>query len=135
MVISATSTSMFAVGQVTLGGVAWLVNDWRLLLMVLNIPCFLIISYYWILSESVRWLLSKEKFEEAKVVLERVARVNRKTISQKSMVALMTPAAIKAPSETGAVCSFNITSHYLLLLLIILVVWIQIKLSNSVECQ
>ncbi|CAG9787564.1 unnamed protein product [Diatraea saccharalis] len=89
---SATSTSMFALGQVVLGGTAWLIPSWRYLLLALNIPCFLIISYYWILSESVRWLLSKEKFEEAKIVLEKVARVNRKVISEKSMQALLTPA-------------------------------------------
>ncbi|CAG9787563.1 unnamed protein product [Diatraea saccharalis] len=63
---SATSSSMFALGQVILGGTAWLIPSWRYLLLALNIPCFLIISYYWILSESVRWLLSKEKFDEAK---------------------------------------------------------------------
>ncbi|XP_046978029.1 organic cation transporter protein-like [Vanessa cardui] len=88
---SATSTSMFAVGQVVLGGVAWLIQPWRYMILALHVPCFLIISYYWILSESVRWLLSKQRFEEARVVLENVARVNKKEISEKSMAGLMNP--------------------------------------------
>ncbi|XP_052740914.1 organic cation transporter protein-like [Bicyclus anynana] len=88
---SATSTSMFALGQVILGSVAWLIEPWRYMIMALHIPCFLIISYYWILSESVRWLLAKRKFDEAKVVLEKVAKVNRKQISEKSMQALLNP--------------------------------------------
>ncbi|XP_050348547.1 organic cation transporter protein-like [Nymphalis io] len=94
---SATSTSMFAVGQVVMGGVAWLVQPWRYMILALHVPCFLIISYYWILSESVRWLLSKKKFEEARVVLEKVARVNRKEISEKSMAGLMNPPQAALP--------------------------------------
>ncbi|CAH2241431.1 organic cation transporter protein-like [Pararge aegeria] len=88
---SATSTSMFALGQVILGSVAWLIEPWRYMIMALHIPCFLIISYYWILSESVRWLLAKRKFDEAKIVLEKVAKVNRKQISEKSMQGLLNP--------------------------------------------
>ncbi|KAL0880502.1 hypothetical protein ABMA27_002902 [Loxostege sticticalis] len=91
VVASATSTSMFAVGQVILGATALGIDNWRNLLMALNIPCFLVLSYYWILPESVRWLLSKGKFEEARKVLEKVARVNRTEISEKSMAALMNP--------------------------------------------
>lgn len=84
-------SSMFAVGQVILGSVAWGVQPWRKMIITLHVPCFLIISYYWLLSESVRWLLSKEKFVEAKEVLEKVAKVNKKVISEKSMHALMHP--------------------------------------------
>lgn len=91
---------MFALGQVILGGVAWLIEPWRYMIMALHIPCFLIISYYWILSESVRWLLAKRKFEEAKTVLEKVARVNRKEISEKSMTALLNPPQAKEPEVT-----------------------------------
>ncbi|KAM3955694.1 organic cation transporter protein [Aphomia sociella] len=91
VVTSATCSSMFAVGQVILGFVAWMVQPWRFMIMTLHIPCFLIIAYYWILSESVRWLLSKQRFEEAKEVLEKVARVNKTHISEKSMQSLMNP--------------------------------------------
>lgn len=91
VVTSATSTAMYATGQVILGAVAWGIPDWRYMIIALHIPCFIIVSYYWILSESVRWLLSKQKYDEAKKVLERVARINRKNISQKSMTALLTP--------------------------------------------
>uniref|UniRef100_A0A2A4K7D5 Major facilitator superfamily (MFS) profile domain-containing protein n=1 Tax=Heliothis virescens TaxID=7102 RepID=A0A2A4K7D5_HELVI len=88
---SATCTSMFAAGQVILGGVAWLIEPWRYMILALHIPCFLIITYYWVLSESARWLLSKKKFDEARKVLLRVANRNRTQISEKSMNALMNP--------------------------------------------
>ncbi|RVE42198.1 hypothetical protein evm_013147 [Chilo suppressalis] len=88
---SATCSSMFAIGQVVLGSVAWLVQPWRYMIMGIHIPCFLIITYYWLLSESVRWLLSKGRYDDARAVLEKVARVNRRQISEKSMNALMDP--------------------------------------------
>lgn len=105
VITSATSSSMFAVGQMILGGVAWVVQPWRYMIMALHIPCFLIISYYWILSESVRWLLSKKKYEEAKNVLETVARVNKTHISEKSLEALMNPPEQLVSSD---VSSFNL---------------------------
>lgn len=91
MYTSVYSSTMFALGQVTVGAVASLVRPWRYLLMALNIPCFLLLVCYFFLSESVRWLLSKRKYAEARTVLEHVARVNKTQISEKSMQALMTP--------------------------------------------
>lgn len=61
------------------------------MIIALHVPCFIIIVYYWILSESVRWLLSKNKYPDAKKILETVARVNKTHISEKSMEALMNP--------------------------------------------
>ncbi|XP_026319114.1 organic cation transporter protein-like [Hyposmocoma kahamanoa] len=101
VVTSATCSSMFAVGQVILGSVAWVVQPWRYMIMTLHIPCFLIISYYWILSESVRWLLSKRRYDEARLVLEKVARVNKKQISEKSLNALLNPPQPVVVEETG----------------------------------
>lgn len=92
---------MFALGQVVLGSVAWVIQPWRYMILALHIPCFLIISYYWFLSESVRWLISKQKFEEAREVLENVARVNKKQISEKSMAGLLTPPPTSLPSEVS----------------------------------
>ncbi|XP_045769461.1 organic cation transporter protein-like [Maniola jurtina] len=88
---SATSSSLFGLGQVVLGGIAWLISPWRSLLVALHLPCLLIISYYWILSESLRWLLSKNKFSEAREVLQTIARVNKKSISEKSLNILLQP--------------------------------------------
>ncbi|XP_023935630.2 organic cation transporter protein-like [Bicyclus anynana] len=95
---SATSSSIFAVGQVLLGSIAWVLPAWRHMIMAVNAPCFIIVAYYWLLSESVRWLLSKKKYPEAKKILETVARVNKTHISEKSMEALMNP-----PQPTASV--------------------------------
>ncbi|XP_023935631.2 organic cation transporter protein-like [Bicyclus anynana] len=105
---SAICSSMFGVGLVVLGGVAWLIPDWRYMIMALHIPCFLIITYYWLFSESVRWLLSKKRYPEAQKILENVARVNKTYISEKSLDALMNPpqpeaAAVPDANKSGLV--------------------------------
>ncbi|CAK1555073.1 unnamed protein product [Leptosia nina] len=98
---TATSSSTFATGQVILGAVAWAVQPWRLLVLTLYIPIFLLLSYYWILPESIRWLLSKRRYSEAKRVLENVARTNGKKISEKSVHALMNPSADNSVKKEG----------------------------------
>lgn len=92
---------MFAVGQVILGSLAWVIQPWRHLIMILTTPCFLIVTYYWILSESVRWLLSQQRYDEARLVLEKAARINKKVISEKSMKGLLTPST--PPMESDGV--------------------------------
>ncbi|CAH2241436.1 jg15633 [Pararge aegeria aegeria] len=108
---SATSISLFAIGEIILGSVAWLISPWRYMLMAINIPCFFIVSYYWLSTESVRWLLSKKKYKEAKEILYTVARVNKTHISEKSLDALMNPPRPFAPA---ALCVSEFLSQEIL---------------------
>ncbi|XP_041980321.1 solute carrier family 22 member 4-like isoform X1 [Aricia agestis] len=96
---SAIQSSLFASGQMLMGLIAWGIQPWRYLMLALYTPCFLMVSYYWLLSESVRWLLSKHKYEEARKVLENVAELNNTTISEKSIIALMTQIENSQPEE------------------------------------
>lgn len=67
-------SSMFAIGQVILGFIAWGVQPWRSLTQVLYAPQLLVVSYFWILSESVRWLLSKGRYVESEAILKKVIK-------------------------------------------------------------
>ncbi|CAF4852861.1 unnamed protein product [Pieris macdunnoughi] len=88
VIAGATMSTMFALGQVFLGLIAWGVPSWRPLTQVIYAPQLLVVTYFWILSESVRWLLSKGKFEEAEDILKKVAKRNRRELSDKSLEAL-----------------------------------------------
>lgn len=77
--------TFFAVGQVTLGLLAWAVPNWRYLTLTIYLPQLITISFYWLMAESVRWYLSKGRYEEAEAVLKNVARVNKKQLSNKSL--------------------------------------------------
>lgn len=81
---AATISSFFAVGQVTLAAIAWAVPYWRHLTLILYIPQFIVISYFWLMHENARWYLSKGRYEEAETVLEEAARVNRKNLSEET---------------------------------------------------
>ncbi|XP_034829216.1 organic cation transporter protein-like [Maniola hyperantus] len=89
VITGVTTTSMFALGEVVLGGIAWLISPWRYVIMATTIPCFLCVSYYWLITESVRWLLSKKQYTEAKHILHTIARVNKTEISEKSLEAIL----------------------------------------------
>ncbi|XP_026744580.1 organic cation transporter protein-like [Trichoplusia ni] len=82
-------SSTFALGQVLTAGVAWLIPYWRTYLVVIYAPSVLFISYYWLIEESVRWLLSVGNKKEAARIIFKVAAMNRKKLSAETMKMLV----------------------------------------------
>jgi len=79
---AATAISLsYTLGEALLGVVQYLTYDWRTTIRVLYTPCITFISYYWLMSESVRWLLAKNRPEDAFAVLKRIAKVNGRNVS------------------------------------------------------
>ncbi|XP_065573099.1 organic cation transporter protein-like [Artemia franciscana] len=72
----------FAIGSCSLGIVAIFVKDWRTLQLIYGAPGFLLLSYWWLLPESCRWLINQGRLEEAKKIVEMACRVNKKTVPQ-----------------------------------------------------
>lgn len=75
----------FPLGEILLGFVAMYIHDFRTLIRVLYTPGLAIIIYLWIVPESVRWLLVHGKVDRAIKILQRIASVNGKTLSDKSI--------------------------------------------------
>ncbi|XP_039378188.1 solute carrier family 22 member 13-like isoform X1 [Mauremys reevesii] len=71
----------FSIGQMVLAGLAYGIRNWRLLQIAGSAPVFCLFFYIWVLPESARWLMTKEKVKEAKNLLQKAASVNRRTIS------------------------------------------------------
>ncbi|CAK1555077.1 unnamed protein product [Leptosia nina] len=84
----ATMNTCFSIGQITMGLLAWAVPDWRKLTLTLYIPQFITIFYYWTMFESIRWYMSKGRYEDAEVTLKRVAQINGRQLSDKSIESL-----------------------------------------------
>ncbi|XP_023943089.1 organic cation transporter protein [Bicyclus anynana] len=72
---------VYVMGLITLSALAWWLQSWRNLLRVIYIPAMFVISYYWILNESVRWLISKGRNTEAAAILKKAAKMNRVELS------------------------------------------------------
>lgn len=66
----------YTVGDVFLGTVGYFFRYWRHFLFIIYLPGVLFISYFWIFPESIRWLVSQKRYEEAAEIVEKMARWN-----------------------------------------------------------
>ncbi|KAK3097252.1 hypothetical protein FSP39_008081 [Pinctada imbricata] len=78
----------YALGYMALSGIAYLIQDWRYIEVAITVPVILFSVYLFVLPESVRWQLSKNKLEEAKVTLRKVADTNKVHITDEMMTNL-----------------------------------------------
>lgn len=75
----------FAIGEVLLGFIAMYVNNWRTILQIIYTPSILFFSYFWIIPESVRWLITKDRQEEAAAIIVNVSKVNNVKLSPETL--------------------------------------------------
>ncbi|CAD6197540.1 unnamed protein product [Caenorhabditis auriculariae] len=68
------------VGQVILAILAYFIDDYRVFHAAIAVPSLIFLSYWWIIRESARWLVSKERYDEAHLILNRAAKINKKFI-------------------------------------------------------
>jgi hypothetical protein len=62
-------------------GIAWLLGDWFYIGLAVTLPraLFIFLLFFANIPESPRWLTSVGRVEEAKKIIQEVAKVNRKT--------------------------------------------------------
>lgn len=70
----------FASAMSLLALLGYLLRNWFTLSLATSVPFVLLFSYYWIIPESPRWLLSKNRIDEAEVIVQRMAKINGKTV-------------------------------------------------------
>lgn len=91
---------VYAVFQALLGVFAIWFTNWRTLLRVLYTPAFLMFIYFWIVPESVRWLISKGRVKEAADVLIKVAQVNKKELRKETIEELKNLSVNEGPEKS-----------------------------------
>lgn len=75
----------FSFGQALLGLLSMYFSNWRTLLRIIYIPGFLALPLLYTTAESVRWLLSKNRNQDAFKILKKAADTNGKKLSQAVM--------------------------------------------------
>uniref|UniRef100_A0AAY4BVX3 Solute carrier family 22 member 6 n=1 Tax=Denticeps clupeoides TaxID=299321 RepID=A0AAY4BVX3_9TELE len=68
----------WTLGNMLLAAFAYLVTDWRMLILTVTSPLVLAVITWWWLPESARWLLANGKIEQAHKSLSKCATVNRR---------------------------------------------------------
>ncbi|XP_040286222.1 solute carrier family 22 member 7-like [Bufo bufo] len=76
--VGTISSLSWTAGYMVLALLAYLIRDWRWLMLATTSPCLLAIATWWWVPESARWLLTKQDFTAAHRHLSRCAEMNGK---------------------------------------------------------
>ncbi|XP_076473032.1 organic cation transporter protein-like [Babylonia areolata] len=60
-----------------LGALCWLLKDWRRIQLAISLPSVVAVSYFWLVPESLRWLLARDRYEKAEQLIRRIAVFNK----------------------------------------------------------
>lgn len=66
----------YAVGEALVGVIAWLCGDWVIVQYAVSAPALIFALYYWVIPESVRWLLARGETTKAAEIIRKAAKVN-----------------------------------------------------------
>jgi len=75
----------FTVALTVLAMKAFFIRSWRILLIVSSAPFIFIVVFWKFIPESVRWLLVSGRRDEAREILEKVARANKKEMPKEEL--------------------------------------------------
>uniref|UniRef100_A0A0P4WHF6 Major facilitator superfamily (MFS) profile domain-containing protein n=1 Tax=Scylla olivacea TaxID=85551 RepID=A0A0P4WHF6_SCYOL len=106
--ITSTSFILWTGGMCLLPLLAWATRDWQLLGLITTLPFFIIFIGHWVLPESPRWLLSRNRLDRCSKVLENIAAKNGRKVPESLQETLQAIVATQR-SETnyGAVQLFK----------------------------
>ena len=83
-------------------------HDWKLLQLVLTAPSIVFLTYWWIVPESVRWLIHKGKYDQAKSQIEKIAKENQSEIPETMIDQVIDLCKKDEMNQKGTVSIFNI---------------------------
>ncbi|XP_070568568.1 organic cation transporter protein-like [Ptychodera flava] len=67
----------YSLGYMLLTFYAYFIREWWILQLVITVPDILFLTYWWIVPESPRWLLSSGQDEKAEKIIRKCAKINK----------------------------------------------------------
>ncbi|XP_072887466.1 solute carrier family 22 member 6-A-like [Hemitrygon akajei] len=100
----------YTLGQLILPGIAYGIQDGRLLFLALSVPFYVFFLYSWWFPESARWLVMNDKVDVALKELKRVARMNGKKEEAEEITAAFLKSSMEAEltSSKGTYNAFDL---------------------------
>lgn len=103
-------SAIYSSSQVLAGILAMNFHNFRVFLQVLFVPNFLVLTFIWLVPESVRWLVTKGKLRRARQILMRAAKLNGVEISQHNKDMLYEQHEIKIVTGSHTIASAATTN-------------------------
>lgn len=66
--------AFWALGLMIIAVMTMYIQNWRYIQLAINVPTLSTIIFIWIIPESLRWLISKGKYNRASVVVKTVIK-------------------------------------------------------------
>ncbi|ROT61157.1 putative organic cation transporter protein [Penaeus vannamei] len=93
----------WALGAMALGGLAYLLRDWRVLQLAMSVIGLVMFPALWFMEESPRWLMVAGNHERSLKVLKKAAKWNKVSLPpQNELLALMKEELPPSKSDTSA---------------------------------
>ncbi|KAB0802198.1 hypothetical protein PPYR_04384 [Photinus pyralis] len=81
-----------AISGIIVGALAWTLQTWRILDQILYGSSLMMVTYYWLLPESVRWLLTRKMYTKVEKILRSISKTNGTNLSENNLKELWRPA-------------------------------------------
>ncbi|XP_014663046.1 PREDICTED: organic cation transporter 1-like [Priapulus caudatus] len=114
----------FVFGAMALPLIAWLSLNWRHIALITAAPLAVFGVFYWIMPESPRWLLTHGQKQQADKIIRRIAKVNKRNVSDEMIARVKIPADHTSPSEQGNLLTVLKFRYLMKKFVVILVVWV-----------
>lgn len=82
VLIGSIVSCLYPIGEVLTAGVAWCFKSFRPTIFALYVPALAFPLLFFFLPDSVRWLLTEGRIDEAKKILRKAAKVNGRTLTE-----------------------------------------------------
>ncbi|KAA0719165.1 Solute carrier family 22 member 13 [Triplophysa tibetana] len=92
---SCLSQVLSSLGQVVFLALIYYLRDWRMCQFIMATPIGIVVLYIWFIPESARWLLDRGRPEDAKKLIQKAAKINKRTIPD----SLMEKVLLEKPAE------------------------------------
>lgn len=110
-------------GKIILALLAWNCPSWRTLTRALYVPSILFISYIFLMDESPRWLLTKNRKDEAVAIINKTAKNNKIELDKKDIEHLTYDKDIELRMTFGETLKTTLKSKILLKRFLICLSW------------